>query len=260
VLDANGTEYSADRILLDDPSFPLATQQSGPAGFESTIRMAFEVPATFEVTGLIVGADIGDPGIKVSFGSALERVSWQLSVSTNLSAQGGRTATAGSGRACGRGQGECLRWVGQQRGEAEFGGADDGRVVAEARRAQPHPLPRHREDIDRYPGSYLRRRGRIEIAQHPAEDHHARVEQVDEIGHADAEPVPDAPHRFLRDRVASVGVVDHGPYRVAAELRIGPTAASSSARSPPQPRSNPRAAAARPPSYGLIIMWPTSQP
>lgn len=119
-----------------------------------------------------------------------------------------------SARSAGRG--------GEEGGEGQFGGADEGGVVAQGGGTQLDVFAGHRQDVAGDAGPDLFGRPGIQVAQHPAEHHHPGVEQVDQVGHPDAQPVTDPAQRLTGARISPVGVVGHRPDRRTAEQLGGP--------------------------------------
>src|SRR5690606_12367176 len=105
-----------------------------------------------------------------------------------------------------------------------------------------------RQHVRPDPGPDLGLGPRVDLAQHAAEDHHAGVEQVDQVGDADAEPVADAVEGVAGRGVALVGGAHHllpalaagqlaGPpgevdQRLLADLRLQAAAGAAGARPP----------------------------
>lgn len=89
------------------------------------------------------------------------------------------------------GFGEGVDGVVEEAGEGEFGGADEGGVVAEGRDVEAG-LAGDDQDVGGDPVAYLGLGAGVDLAQHSAEDDQAGVEEVDQVGDADAEPVADA--------------------------------------------------------------------
>ena len=99
------------------------------------------------------------------------------------------------------------------------------------------------------PAADLGRRGQVEVAQRAAEDDHLRVEDVDQVADAEAEPVADLAHRGLGPGCRRASAASTTASTASRPRGVGRPAARSSACSPisvsQQPRE-PQLAARRP--------------
>ena len=246
-----------DRVLAARPDLAdglaaLLTEVAGrdPAAVVAELRG--EDPMQFFLLAVAVpGAYFLDPEIRASFGyHGQEAVPIDPDAPPDYAEDGlldevvaraRSTATpasrwaARSGRRSGRRPD--LERVGQELEERQLGGADQGRVGAEGRGPQPHRVAGGGQAHAAQPAPDLRRGGEVDVPQGLAEDHDLRAEDVDQVGDAEAEPVPD-PAQRLGAGVAAPGVdrgLDAGPagrprQRLLPDL--GDPAAARAARRP----------------------------